>query len=75
MFLNIFFFVAVMALSLILRPKMPETQPPATEDIGVPTAEAGKPITVVFGTVLVTGPNIVWYGDLGYSPVRTKSGK
>lgn len=30
---------------------------------------------VVFGTVTVTGPNCVWYGDLNAKPIRSKGGK
>jgi len=72
---EIFAFVIITALSLLLRPKMPDTQPPAVGDIEFPTAESGTPITVVFGTVLVTGPNIVWYGDLGYTAIKSGGGK
>lgn len=75
MFLPIFVFVATIALSLILRPKMPDTQAPATGDLQFPTAESGSPITVVFGTVLIKGPNIVWYGDLGYKAIKSGGGK
>ena len=66
--------VVFAVISFALRPRTPETPPPSTEDLSVPTAEEGNPIPVVFGRVLVTGPNVVWYGDLGYEEVRSESG-
>ena len=37
-----------------------------------PTAEEGRAISVIFGTVLLTGPNVTWYGDLHASPIKQK---
>lgn len=71
----LFVFVLSVAVSFALRPKAPDVQPAATEDLQFPTAEAGSPITVVFGTVLVSSPNIVWYGDLGYVAIKSGGGK
>lgn len=72
-------YVAVIAVSAVvsyvLAPKPPKQKPPSFEDFEFPTAEEGRPIPVVFGTVQVTGPNVVWYGDLGYKSVKTKNGK
>lgn len=67
--------VVFAVISFALRPRIPEQPPPSTEDINVPTAEEGRPIPVVFGRVLVTGSNVVWYGDLGYEEVRSEGGK
>jgi hypothetical protein len=41
----------------------------------VPVAEEGRPIPVVFGTVTVTGANVLWYGDLRSTPIQKKGGK
>lgn len=68
-------FTASIAISLALAPKPPSRRPPSLSEIDVPTAEEGKPIPVVFGTVVVQSPNVVWYGDLAYRPVKTKGGK
>ena len=65
--------IAVAAVAMAPRP--PEPKPPTLRDIDVPTAEEGRPIPVVFGTYVVRSPNIVWYGDLGYKPVKSKGGK
>lgn len=58
-----------------LAPKPPKPKPTALQDFEVPVAEQGRPVPVVFGTVLVTGPNVLWYGDLSSKPIKTKGGK
>lgn len=30
---------------------------------------------VVFGEVWITGPNILWYGDLDTTPIKVKGSK
>lgn len=59
---------AVMAIvssviSYVIAPKPPQAQRAETKDMDSPTAEAGKPIPVVFGTVMVKGVNTLWFGD------------
>lgn len=56
-----------------LTPRPPINRPEALKDIDIPTAEPGRPIPVIFGTVKLTGVNVVWYGDLASSPVRVKA--
>lgn len=63
------------AVSVALAPKPPVPEPASLEDIEAPTAEEGRPIPVVFGTVTVSSPNVVWYGDLGTSPIVSSTGK
>lgn len=58
-----------------LAPKPPVPKPATIADFDVPTAEQGRPIPVVFGTVLVTGANVVWYGDLEAKAIKKKGGK
>jgi hypothetical protein len=68
------FFVALVVASA-LAPK-PQSQPPAgLGDITAPTAEEGREIPVLFGTRLLTGPNVVWYGDFSAVPVKSEGGK
>ena len=62
-------------VSAALAPKPPKPKPAALTDFEVPTAEEGRPIPVVFGTVWVTGPNVIWYGDLSSTPIKSKSSK
>ncbi len=72
-------YVAILVVAIVIAvsmsPKPPSAKPPSLSDIDVPTAEEGRPIPVIFGVVTVTSPNVVWYGHLGYSAVKTKSGK
>ena len=65
------------AIPYVLAPK-PKTTPPKAaglDDFSLPTAEEGRPIPVVFGTVLLRGPNVVWAGDLKVDPIRKSGGK
>lgn len=62
-------FVALLVAST-LGPK-PQSQPPAgLGDIKAPTAEEGREIPVLFGTRVLEGPNVVWYGDFETSAVQ-----
>ena len=56
--------LAIAAVGYILMPQPKRAKPPAAQDLQAPTAEAGRPIPVVFGTLEVRGPNILWYGEL-----------
>lgn len=77
--MEIFTYLAVVIVSAIvataLAPKPQPPKPPSLEDFDVPTAEEGRPIPVIFGTVWITGPNVVWYGDLRTTPITKKGGK
>lgn len=55
--------IALNVIGYLLMPKPKPPKPPAVEDLENPTVEAGRPIPVVFGSVTITGLNIVWYGD------------
>ena len=69
-------FIIFIILVIILLANIPKTPPPKEtnlEDLGVPTAAPGRPIPVVFGTVLLQSPNICWYGHLRKEKVYAKS--
>lgn len=53
--------INIVAYLLMGRPKA--AKPPATKDLESPTAEAGRPVPVVFGTITIKGGNILWYGE------------
>ena len=82
--LMVWTFIARLVLGLVLsaisyalspRPKIEKPQAAGLDDFSLPTAEEGRPIPVVFGTVLITGPNVVWAGDLNVDPIKKKGGK
>ena len=52
-----------------ITPKPKAAKPPAAADMEDPTADAGRPIPVVFGTITVKGLNVLWSGE---KLVRTK---
>lgn len=62
-------FVVALVIAFAYAPK-PETQKPKSiEDITVPTAEFGKEVSVLFGTKVIEGPNVLWYGDFRSAPI------
>jgi len=64
-----------LVVSYSLAPK-PETEPPAAlQDFKVPSAEEGKELGVVFGTVWIESPNVTWYGDLKAVPIKANGKK
>jgi len=67
--------VASVVLAFALAPKPPKPRPPELEDVEAPTAEEGKAIPVVFGTVWINGANVIWYGDLRTTPIKKSGGK
>ena len=66
--------VAGLFISRALAPK-PAAPPPGDITGSVPTAEAGKAIPVLFGTRILSQPNVVWWGDVLAEPIYAKGGK
>lgn len=62
-------------VSYMMAPKPDQPKPAAIGDFTVPTAEESRVIPVVFGRVKVTGPNVVWYGDLLTVAIKGKKKK
>ena len=56
----------MMVLSELLRPKpdFENARPAGLGDFHFPTAVEGRVIPVIWGRVMIDGPNVVWYGDL-----------
>jgi hypothetical protein len=58
-------FIGSLLAGELLRPRPKDNSKPATlSDFNFPTADESRPIPVVWGTVSITGANIIWYGDL-----------
>jgi len=66
--------VAVIAV-VALTPKPKNAQPSSLQDFDVPTAEDGREVIDICGTVWIDDPNVIWYGDLSTTPIRADSGK
>ena len=69
------YFVVALVISYSLTPKPQNTKPAGLEEIQAPTAEVGREIPVLFGTRDLSGPNVVWYGDLRTVPIKKRGGK
>lgn len=68
-------FAASLVVAFRAMPK-PQSQPPAgLGDIRAPTAQEGREVPVLFGTRILSGPNIVWYGHLRTVAIKKKGGK
>lgn len=65
MWITLILFLVSTAIAILLRPEV-KTEVPAVEDMEDPTADAGRPIPVVFGTMTVNGLNVLWFGDKEY---------
>jgi len=61
--------VASTVLTALLA-KSPAGKASALGDFTAPTAEEGRVIPVIHGTVEIKGSNVVWYGDLRTSRIR-----
>lgn len=71
--------VVVLIIAVTIMSNQPKVEPPtpsSLEDFSFPTAEEGRAITVIFGSRIVTGANVVWYGDLRSEKIikRVRSG-
>ena len=78
MYAAIYYVVVLIVAIVVARataPKPPDQQPPELGDIDAPTAEEGKAIPVVFGTVWARSPNVIWYGALRTTPIIKGGGK
>ncbi len=62
-FINLLIGLALNIIAYLIMPKPKPPKPPAVTDMSGPTAEAGRPVPVVFGTVLVKSPNIIWWAE------------
>ena len=60
-------------LAALIMPK-PEQPKPEIKEMEDPTAESGKPVPVVFGTVLITAPNIIEWRNRGYRERKIPAG-
>jgi hypothetical protein len=67
------YLIIAIAVSVALAPKPPKPKPASLEDFDVPTAEEGRSVPVVFGTVRITGANVLWYGDLSTKKIKKSS--
>ena len=73
-FLQLLIGVALQIIGFLLAPKPKQEKPPAARDMDNPTADAGRPIPVIFGTDTTKGLNYLWYGEKTLRDYKKKSG-
>lgn len=68
-FVKLLIYIVASYISYQLTPKPSVVNAEASTDYQAPTAEEGRPVPVVFGTVWIEAPNTVWYGDVQSTPI------
>jgi predicted phage tail protein len=62
-FIYLLISLALQVVSFLLTPRAKTNKPDTVQDLESPTAESGRPVPVIFGTIPVDSPNILWYGE------------
>lgn len=69
------FLIASYAIQALIAPKPQKPKPAALEDFDFPQIEEGTPQSVIFGDVWVKDWQVLWYGNLRTSEIKSKSAK
>jgi len=72
-FIPLLISLALNIAAYLLMPKPKGPKPEAARDMDNPTAEAGREIPVVFGTLTVKGLNCLWFGDKSIRTYKVKA--
>lgn len=75
MWIALVILIIVLILAVAMTPSPKSAAAPVLSDYSVPTAQEGRDITMIFGTVWIDDPNIVNYGRLTQRPIFADSGK
>lgn len=54
----------VASVLLMPKPDLEAARPKGLGDIQAPTADETRPVPILWGTMDIKGPNVIWYGDL-----------
>lgn len=66
--------VGFLFVGYLLMPKPKQAKPPSVDDLKEPTAESGRPIPVIVGSIRADDPNILFYGDKDINTREVSSG-
>ena len=72
LFLQLVLSIALSLLASALMPRPKAETPPASDPLEAPTADAGRPIPVIFGDLIVKDPNCLWFGDISIRMKKVK---
>lgn len=67
--------VASYAITAMLAPKPETPKPAALKDFDFPQVDEGTPQAVIFGDVVADGWQILWFGNMRTSAIKSKGGK
>ena len=72
-----FAWVASLVVGELLRPKLQvdNAAPAGLSEFDFPTATEARAVPVVWGTVKLDAPNVVWWGNIIMDPIRKRAGK
>jgi len=62
----------VASILLAPKPELENAKPSGLGDFKFPTATEGRAVPLIWGTVRIDGPNVVWYGDLFQEKIKEK---
>lgn len=60
---NLLVAVAISVVAYLIMPKPKQPKPDSARDIENPTAEAGREIPKIFGTLIIKGLNVLDFAD------------
>lgn len=55
--------LALNFVAFLLTPRPKTEKPTEVQELDSPTAESGRPQPVIFGTIIIESPNVLWYGE------------
>lgn len=64
--------LAINIIAYIIMPKPKTPKPDAAKALEDPTAEAGKPVSVPFGSLTIKDPNVLWFGEKSIRTYKVK---
>ena len=72
--ITLLIYAALFVLSDLLSPKpeLENAKPAGIGDFSFPTATEQRKVPLLWGTIRIAGPNVVWWGDLLQDPITEK---
>jgi len=64
--------LSISVVSILIRPKPKQPRPDAVRDLEAPTAEAGRPVPRVYGSMRIRGVNTLDTREKGTNNYRIK---
>jgi len=63
MWVQLFLWIATTLITDYFREPLPAVTASGLGDFNIPTATEGRFVPLAFGTAIIQGPNVTWYGD------------